>query len=310
MARVQANGLGIEVRDVGAAAGPAILLIRGLGTQLVQWPDEFVATLTEAGFRAVLFDNRDVGLSEKLDAAGSPDLARLYAAALEGRALGAPYDLFDMARDAVGVLDALGIERAHVVGTSMGGMIAQILAARHEERVASLVSMMSSSGAPGLPTAQPAAARALLAAPANPGDRDSLVVHFMEVRRAIGSPRFRVDDAALRSQVEAALDRCYHPPGVARQAAAIAASGSRAELLGEIAVPTLVIHGDADPLVPIEAGRDSARRIPGARLEVIEGMGHDLVPALARRIASLVADHAGKAEARRGPASRSERPGA
>lgn len=294
MAQIQANGIAIEVETTGKPSDPPIVLIRGLGTQLIQWPAKFVQRLVDRGFQLVMFDNRDVGLSQKFESAGTPDLAALMSGEAEPA-----YQLTDMAEDVRGVLDVLEIESAHIVGMSMGGMIAQLVALARPERTRSLVSIMSSSGRPDLPPPSPEAAAALTSRPERPDDRDSVIEHGMKTRRVFGSPGFPTDDAELRRQVGAAYDRCHYPQGVARQLAAVLMGGSRVEQLKTITVPTLVIHGADDPLVPAEGGRDTAKNIPGARIEIIEGMGHEISPGLAERLADLIADCASKADAAR-----------
>ncbi len=294
LAQIQANGIAIEVETAGQASDSPIILIRGLGTQLIQWPADFVQRLVDRGFRLVMFDNRDVGLSQKFDSAGTPDLAALMTGQLEP-----PYQLTDMAEDVLGILEVLEIESAHIVGMSMGGMIAQLVALASPQRTRSLVSIMSSSGRPDLPPPRPEAAAALTSRPERPDDRDSIIDHGIKTRRVLGSPGFPTDDAELRRQIEAAYDRCYYPQGVARQLAAVVKGGSRVERLKTIAVPTLVIHGADDPLVQLEGGRDTAKNIPGAQLEIIGGMGHEISPGLAVRLADLIADFASKADAAR-----------
>lgn len=282
MGRVIANGIRLEAERLGNPASPAILLIRGLSTQMIQWPESFLGALAEH-LQVVLFDNRDVGLSEK------------FAGATAGAT---PYLLSDMAADSVGVLDAFGIDRAHVFGMSMGGMIAQEIAAGFPDRTRSLVSMMSSSGDPSLPPPTPEAMRALLESPERPNDRACVVEHGLGGRRVLGSPGYLDPDDVVRDELGRAFDRCHCPEGVARQMSAIVASGSRVERLKQITAPTLVIHGADDPLVRLEGGRDTARQIPGAALEVIEGMGHDLPLGLVPRIAGLILSHTVKADAR------------
>jgi len=278
--RVQANGIEIEVESRGPDGAPLFLLIRGLGTQLVQWPAALLDPLLAAGYRVIVFDNRDAGLSRKFEGAPSP-----------------PYHLRDMAADTVGVLDALGVDRAHVAGISMGGMIAQWVAIGWPDRCRSLTSIMSSSGAPGLPGPTPEAMEALLSQPEDPGDRECVIRHGMRTQRVIESPAFALGDEELRAYVASAYDRCHCPEGVVRQLSAILASGSRAEELACVGVPSLVIHGAADRLVPLAAGEDTARRIPGARLEVIAGMGHDVTPGNAPLLARLLIEHARRADA-------------
>lgn len=287
MAIPVSSGAEIEIEERGDHADPAFLLIRGLGTQLVQWPDEFLDVLVDAGFRVVTFDNRDVGLSQKFDSAGLPEVPAILSGAASP-----PYTLADMARDGIGVLDALEISLAHVAGISLGGMVAQHMASSHGSRCRTVTSIMSSSGAPGLPPPNPQAMEALTSRPENPDDRECAIQHLMKTQRWIESPDFALSDGELRRYFEVAYDRCYHPAGVARQMAAVLADGSRVERLQKIRVPALVIHGAEDPLVPLAAGEDTARHVPGARLEVIPGMGHDVTPKNGPLIARLLVEHA------------------
>jgi pimeloyl-ACP methyl ester carboxylesterase len=291
MPNLRCNGLEIEYESLGEAGAPSILLIMGLGMQLLAWPDAFCRRLVERGFRVVRFDNRDVGLSAHISGAKRPNLVWAMIAARLRLPLRTPYTLSDMADDAIGVIDGLGIARAHVVGASMGGMIAQVLAARFPQRVLSLTSIMSSSGNPRLARPKPDALKALLSRPANPHNAESVIDHLVRVFGIIGSPGFPPDPAELRERVGRSVRRGYYPEGVARQLVAVIASGDRRKLLNTIVAPTLVIHGAADPLVPPDAGRDTARNIPGARLMLIEGMGHDLPPALFERLAEAIAAH-------------------
>jgi pimeloyl-ACP methyl ester carboxylesterase len=239
----------------------------------------------------VRFDNRDCGLSSKIQVRRQPNLVAAFAAAWLRLPVRAPYTLDAMAADAVGLLDALGIRRAHLVGLSMGGMIAQVVAATHPERVLSLTSLMSSSGNRKLSKARPDARRALLSKPRDPGDPESVIDHLVGVFGVIGSPDFPTARDELREQLARNVRRDYHPAGVTRQLVAIIASGDRRKLLHKVAAPTLVIHGAADPLVPVEAGRDTARHIAGAKLLVIDGMGHDLPPALVPVLVDAIATH-------------------
>jgi pimeloyl-ACP methyl ester carboxylesterase len=280
--QILANGIGIEVEADAPELGRAVVLIRGLSTQLTQWPPGFLDAFRAAGFRTVRFDNRDAGLSKKFEEAGKPALAEL----LTGRAE-PPYTLADMAGDVVGVLDALAIERAHVFGLSLGGMIAQHVAFSHRARCLSMASVMSTSGEPDLPPATPEAMAALTSQPDDPTDRDSVIAHGMRTQRVISSPGFPPSDDELHDYIAQAYDRCYCPSGTARQMAAVLADGGRAQRLATIEVPTLVLHGAADPLIPLACGEDTARHIPGAKLEVVEGMGHDVN----RHNADIVASH-------------------
>ena len=276
MTAVAANGITIEYESLGDPLAPPILLIMGLGMQLVAWPDAFCQGLVERGFRVIRFDNRDSGLSSKIRVRRQPNLVAALAASWLRLPVRSPYTLDEMAADAVGLLDALDIPRAHVVGLSMGGMIAQVVAARYPERVLSLTSIMSSSGSRKVSQPRPDAKRALLSKPRDPADPEAVVDHLVRFFGVIGSPAFPTDRAALREQVAHSVRRGHHPAGMTRQLVAIIASGDRRKLLPKIAAPTLVIHGAEDPLVPVEAGRDTARHIAGAKLTVIEGMGHDL----------------------------------
>ena len=295
MPQARSNGINLEYETFGNKASPPIVLIMGLGAQLVLWPDELCAALADAGHYVVRFDNRDVGLSTKLE---TPRRVRLVRAALASR-LGfkvrAPYTLDDMAHDTVGLLDALELPRAHVVGASMGGMIAQIVAAKHPQRVDSLTLIMSTSGNPRLPQARLDLQLRLVRRPLA-GDRETLIRHSMDLWRAIGSPQFPAGDEVLRAKVERSYDRSSYRHGLARQTLAIIASGSRVALLKRIEAPTLVIHGAEDPLVPVAAGHDLAQHIPGARLSIIPGMGHDLPAPLLPTFSQLIVQHAKEAE--------------
>jgi pimeloyl-ACP methyl ester carboxylesterase len=264
----------------------------GLGMQLIAWPDDLVDGLVEQGFYVIRFDNRDSGLSDKFEHAGAPNLALAFLKTLVRWPLKSAYTLSDMAADAVGVLDALGVKKAHVVGASMGGMIAQLVAAEYPERVLGLTSIMSSSGRRGLPGPTRAARAALLKRPARPSDTQSVIDQGVNVFRVIGSPAYPTPDKQLRTRIERAIRRNVCPSGVARQMVAIGASGDRSAQLARIRAPALVIHGAADPLVPLACGQDTARLIPGARIEIIEGMGHDLPAQLIERLLALIDAHA------------------
>jgi len=292
MPTLNANGIRIAFDTAGDPKAPPLLLVHGLGMQLTAWPDEFVEGLVELGFYVIRFDNRDCGLSTKFEQAGVPNLGLAWVKSKLGWPLRAAYRLDDMAEDAIGVLSALGVARAHVVGVSMGGMIAQILAARYPQRILSLTSIMSSSCRRGLPGPDKRVSRLLAKRPADPADIESIIDHGVRVLRAIGSPAYPTPDKVLRKRVARSVRRSYCPAGVARQMMAVAASGDRCALLRTITAPALVIHGAADPLVPPACGEDTASRIPGARLEIIEGMGHDLPPQLVERLLALIDAHA------------------
>ena len=264
-----ANGIEIAYEAFGEPDRPVILLIMGFGTQMIAWPDELCGALADRGFRVVRFDNRDIGLSTHLHDAPQPDLFAIMA----GDTSTAPYRLDDLADDTAGLLDALGVEAAHVVGASMGGMVAQALAIRHPQRVRSLVSVMSTPG-PSAGVAKPEAMQAILT-PAPP-ELEAYVERAVNVYRIIGSPGYPMDEPALRARAAESFRRSYDPAGVLRQAAAVLASPDRSEALRSLDVPTHVIHGREDPLVTPSGGERTAELVPGATLDVIDGMGHDL----------------------------------
>ena len=286
MTLIRANDIEIDFAEVGQ--GPALVLVRGLGTQRIQWPDEMLKALAGHGLRVITFDNRDVGLSQKFT--GGTAIAQTIAAQRRGEDPGAPYSLADMANDIVGLLDALGIERAHVAGMSLGGAIVQRLALLHGERLHSMTSIMSTSGASGLPNATPQANAALLAQP-DSTERDAVVAHDVRTNKVFAGPGYALSDEARRAMAERCYDRCYLPSGVGRQMLAFISDRGRAESLDKIRVPTLVIHGEDDPLIPIACGRDTAERIPGAVFYGIPGMGHELTPELCPIVVEAIADH-------------------
>ena len=290
--KIRANNIDIEVVDSAPDAPhlPVVLLIMGLGMQLIAWPPGLVRELMNAGYRVIRFDNRDSGLSDKFDALGMPNLLWQGLKYKLGLRIKPPYSLHDMARDTLGVLDALQIDKAHLVGVSMGGMVAQRVALIAPERIMSLASIMSSSGARGLPAATPAVTRQLLRRPQGKG-KQAAIEHSVKLFQAIGSPGFPPDEAFLRERVTIATERSFNPPGIARQMVAIVADSSRAAELSNIAIPTLVLHGKADPLVPFACGQDTARRIPGARLVGVDGMGHDLPPGVVEHILKHLVPH-------------------
>ena len=292
MPSLNANGIRIAFDTAGDPKSVPLLLISGLGLQLTAWPDEFVDGLVELGFYVIRFDNRDSGLSTKFEHAGTPSLTLAWLKSLLRLPLKAPYHLEDMANDAIGVLSALGVARAHVVGMSMGGMVGQLMAAKFPSRVLSLTSIMSSSGRRGLPGPTQAARRALLRRPRGAADIDTAIDYNVQLLQAIGSPAYPTPEKQLRRRVARALRRNCCPGGVARQMLAVTACGDRTPQLQTIVAPTLVIHGAADPLVPLPCGVDTAQAIPGARLEVIEGMGHDLPAQLLERFLALIDAHA------------------
>jgi pimeloyl-ACP methyl ester carboxylesterase len=283
--KAAANGIEIEYDQHGDPADPPLLLIMGLGAQMTLWRDGFVAQLVDRGFRVIRFDNRDIGLSSFFDQAGVPDLG----AALSGGSLPAPpYTLEDMADDAAGLLDALGLAAAHIVGASMGGMIAQTFAVRHPQRTLSLCSIMSTTGNPRVGQPRPELVASLFLAPAPTTAAEAEEAALLGVK-LIGSPAYPADEAEVRAYARAAFERSHHPEGVARQLLAIVHQPDRTEALGRLSCPTLVIHGDADPLVDPSGGRATADAVPGAELWLQEGVGHDLPPALYAETAERIA---------------------
>lgn len=268
-----ANGITVEYEEFGEKSSTPLLLIMGLGGQMVMWPERLCSQLVDRGFRVIRYDNRDVGLSTKFHDR-CPDPAPLLAHIMQGKDINPPYTLDDMAQDAAGLLQALDIAAAHVVGASMGGMIAQLVAIRHPQQALTLTSIMSTTGNPVLPQAEPEIL-ALLMKPV-PTDREARIEQSIETSRILRGGGFEFDEAGLRELAELSLDRDPDPTGLGRQLLAIATGGNRKEALGSVTVPTLVIHGDADPLVPIAGGFDTAEAVPGARMLVIEGMGHEL----------------------------------
>ncbi|HKP91992.1 MAG TPA: alpha/beta hydrolase [Thermoleophilaceae bacterium] len=280
--RVQANGIEIAFEAVGDPADPPLVLIHGISRQLIDWRDEFLAALAGRGLRVVRFDNRDAGESTHLDDSGPG------------------YTLSDMAADTAGLIDALGHDSAHVVGVSMGGMIAQTLAIEHPDRVRSLTSVMSTTGDSEVGQATPEAQAVLLAPP--PRDRDEAVALRLRSQRVIGSPGFDRDEDWIAENAVRAYERAFDPAGVRRQFAAIIASGNRTDRLRGLRVPTLVLHGEDDPLIGVSGGRATAAAIPGAELVTIAGMGHDLPRGAWERIIDPIAALVERVERERVPA--------
>ena len=284
--RARVGEVELAYETFGDPGDPPVLLVMGLATQMIGWPDEFCAGLADRGLFVVRFDNRDIGLSTHLDDRGAPDILAI----LGGDRSAAAYPLSDLADDTAGLLEALHLDSAHVVGASMGGMVAQLVAIRHPGRVRSLTSIMSTTGDPAVGMPAEAAMGVLLAPPAT--DRESAIQRAVDTYRVIGSPGFEFDEQALRDRAALSYDRRYNPPGVARQLAAILTTADRTADLAAVDVPTLVIHGEHDNLVNVSGGRATAAAIPGAELLVVDGMGHDLPravwPELTDRIAALV----------------------
>jgi len=271
---VTTNGINIEYETFGKTSSTPLLLIMGLGVQMIFWPDGFCRSLAEKDFYVIRFDNRDVGLSSKFEEAGIPDVLTGMTAALRGEKVEAPYTLEDMADDAAGLLDSLKIKKAHICGASMGGMIAQTLAAKYPQKTLSLISIMSNTGDHEQKQPEPEVL-ALLVTPA-PEERGAYIRHSVEVQKKIGGKGIPCDEEWAGEIAGKSFDRCFYPQGITRQMMAIMAGGNRKPFLAGIKAPTLVIHGSDDPLVPVENGKDTADSIPGAEILIVKGMGHDL----------------------------------
>lgn len=290
MAQVEIGSINLEVEMFGSKENPAVILIAGLGFQLIDWPVSFCETLADAGFYIVRFDNRDVGKSDRLEHLGLPDMEKVIAVRSGGEIPEVPYSLFQMAGDVVQLMDALDLEKAHIAGMSMGGMITQLMAIHHSRRCLSMTSIMSSSGEPSVSVPDPEAMAAISGAPASPA-REDIIAFGLGVNDVIGSPGFRWDRDALSAHIGHCVDRGVSPTGYMRQMAAVFTAPSRREELKKVPIPALVIHGTDDRLVPISAGQDTADHIPGAKMVPVEGMGHDLSPDLCVRLAEIMISH-------------------
>ncbi|WP_375690491.1 alpha/beta fold hydrolase [Pseudooceanicola sp. LIPI14-2-Ac024] len=301
MPEAKVNGITIYYEDHGETQARPLLLITGVGTQMTRYPQAFVDKLTARGYRVIKMDNRDIGLSQKFTEAGIPDFQAAIAAKAEGRKADLPYQLSDMAADCAALLDHLGIEKAHVCGFSMGGMIAQLVAIEHPEKTLSLISIMSNTGNPAIPGGTPEARAALTTPrPDATTDREGFIASSVNTARAIGSPAWPQPEALIRENIERDLDRSYHPTGFARQYAAILATYDRRPALQKLTLPATVIHGIQDPLVPVEGGRDTAANVPGATLIEIEGMGHNIPPEIYDRLIDGIETATLKADATAG----------
>jgi pimeloyl-ACP methyl ester carboxylesterase len=286
---IASNGVTLCCDTFGDASHPALILIMGLGAQMISWDEDFCAALAARNLHVIRFDNRDIGKSTRLDAAGVPNTMALMAKAAIGIKPKVPYTLLDMARDTAGLMDSLGIQRAHVAGASMGGGIAQEMAIHMPDRLLTLTSIMSSTGDPALPPPT-AEALSLLFTPA-PKDREAYLVHHAKTLRTLRGPHFSEDIVSDAERAARNFDRGLSPTGSARQLAAIIASGNRTPALTRVTTPTLVIHGDADPLIRVAGGRATARAITGSKLEILPGMGHTLPRPLWPRIIDAIAAH-------------------
>jgi pimeloyl-ACP methyl ester carboxylesterase len=296
--RVDTNGIELVYDTFGAPSSTPMLMIMGLGCQMIDWKDEFCSLLAARGFRVIRFDNRDVGRSTTFEEAGHPDVHKLVEAMQRGETVEVPYTMLDLLADTVGLLDAIGVDRTHVVGLSMGGMIAQLLAAHHPDRVLTMTSIMSSTGEPGLPTSTPEAWECLTAP--IPTELEPFIEQYIHKWRVYSGPGYPIDPELARDHATRLFERGIHPAGRDRQLAGIFASGSRKEALAKATAPALVIHGDSDPVVPIDGGIATANAIDGAELLVFEGMGHDLAKGLWPEVIDAIARHAGSVQDSRG----------
>lgn len=296
MTQARVGALDIEY-ELSGSSGPLVVLVMGLGQQLSSWPDPLVSGLVHAGFRVLRFDNRDTGYSSKIEGRRHTSVPQAFLRHRMGWSIQAPYDLEDMATDAFGLVDLLGEERFHVVGVSMGGMIAQIMASRRPDRVLTLTSIMSTSGERHLPAASPRALALLASRPAAK-DRDARIAFGVKAKRILAGPAFPTSEEEMERATARNVDRMWYPPGYARHTLAVLASPDRAERLRVLDVPTLVYHGRADPLVPVGHGERVAELVPGAKLRVVAGWGHDLPPGMVPILVDAVAEHAGQRMAR------------
>ncbi|HEY1637331.1 MAG TPA: alpha/beta hydrolase [Rhizomicrobium sp.] len=300
MPQVQANGIDIEYESFGRKTDPAVVLIMGYAAQMTMWPVALCEGLATRGFRVIRFDNRDAGLSTHLSQLGVPNIGEAFIKAATGQKVDAPYTLNNMAADTVGLLDALGIGSAHMVGASMGGMIAQIVAAEYPARTRSLVSIMSTTGRRDLPQGRPEV-MAVLTTPPPSDSREDRIAQGRKIWAAIGSPGFRPTEEEITKLVEREVDRApYDPVAPARQLVAVLASEPRNDMLEAMRVPSLVIHGADDPLVPVACGEDTAASIPGSELIIIPGMGHDFASGLVPLFLEHIGNFLARVERRKG----------
>ena len=292
MPTIQTNGICIEYDTFGNDMLPPLILIMGYSGQMILWGEKFCEKLAGEGLFVIRFDNRDVGLSSKIEDAGDDDFNELAAAILQGQNVQVPYTLDDMAADTIGLMDGLGIKKAHVLGTSMGGMIAQIMAINYPERLYSIISMSSTTGNPKLFSGISSEKYFLPVRPMSvPHERNANIEYTVQGMRELAGSGFTFEEEYMRGLAQASYDRCFYSKGVERQLLALMVSGNRRPCLEKLTIPTLVIHGDADPLVPVEGGIDTAKAIPGATLLIVEGMGHDLPMGAWDRIVDGIAAH-------------------
>jgi pimeloyl-ACP methyl ester carboxylesterase len=296
MPQIRANGIDIEYESFGRANDPAILLIMGFAAQMTMWRQDMCEQLAAKGFRVIRFDNRDIGLSTHLSQLPVPDPAELVGKMMSGQPVDVPYQLEDMAKDAAELLTALGIKSAHIVGASMGGMIAQLVAINHPDVTKSLISIMSTTARRDLPPAKPEAMAALMAQPASDSREDRIKTGLV-VLKTLGSPGYPGTEEELLDAVSGAVDRTpYDPAGIARQLGAIVAAQPRNEKLKNVRAPSLVLHGAEDPIIPVDAGKDTAASIPGAQLVIVPGMAHDFTAALVPVYVKTIGDFVSSVE--------------
>jgi pimeloyl-ACP methyl ester carboxylesterase len=296
MSSVNANGIKIEYETFGKPASPPLLLIMGLGGQLIFWDDQLCEQLAQQGLFVIRYDNRDSGLSSKLNEAGVPDVMSAVQSIMKGETINPPYTIEEMAEDAVGLLDSLGIKKAHLCGISMGGMIAQTIAIKEPGRVLSLISISSTTGNPELPPPKPEAMGFLFTP--KPEEREAYIEYTVNMFRTISGSGFPFDEKWHRKIAAQSYDRAFYPQGITRQVLAILSQKNRKAALASISVPTLIIHGSDDSLVPVECGKDTAEAITGAALKIIDGMGHALPHGETwQQIINAIVDHTYKVAA-------------
>jgi pimeloyl-ACP methyl ester carboxylesterase len=295
MSSVTANGIKIEYETFGKPDSPPLLLIMGLGGQLIFWDEQLCEQLAQQGLFVIRYDNRDSGLSSKLDEAGVPDVMGAIQSLMKGETINPPYTIEEMAEDAVGLLDSLGIKKVHLCGISMGGMIAQTIAIREPGMVLSLISISSTTGNPELPPPKPEAMGFLFTP--KPDEREANIEYTVNMFRTISGSGFPFDEKWHRELAAQSYDRAFYPQGITRQVLAILSQKNRKAALASISVPTLIIHGSDDPLVPVECGKDSAEAVPGSALKIIDGMGHALPHGEAwQQIIKAIVDHTHKVD--------------
>jgi pimeloyl-ACP methyl ester carboxylesterase len=290
MTQIKANGIDIEYETRGEVSNTPLVLVRGLGTQLAAWPEDYLEDFVSAGYYVVIYDNRDVGLSQKFGDMPSDSRAEVIEALKDGRTPTLAYTIADTAADLIGLMDALGIDKAHIAGMSMGGMIIQVAAATYSDRLLSATSIMSGVGDPALPQPGPEVMQALTETSTS-DDLEDLIAFSVKGSKVFTGKGRPTPDADIEARERKVISRCYYPEGVARQMLAIMASGDRSELCRGIEVPFLVVHGTDDPLVLPVAGKDTAAKVPGAKLHMVEGMGHDLPDSCREEIVGVIVGH-------------------